>query len=272
MRPTQRFTLITVSLSLASADTTFVAGASRGLGLELARAFATAPGSHVVHATTRSPPHRIGALGRINGVQPHMLDVSNATQVDDVARSVSTSGAAVDLVLHNAGINNGTLEHQMEVNAVAPFRLVEAFMPALLRSQHKRVCIVTSNRGQQYYVRKFRARFNGKRGAKLCRDVAYCAYAVSKGAAHATFRRLEPAWRAKGITAVVLHPGGLATDMNGGLEHCLTRKQAAKSSRRKANECISAAMRAPDIQRICSSLTPADAGKFLDWTRQELAW
>ena len=116
------------------------------------------------------------------------------------ALSSAHGGDAIDLLLHNAGINNGSLERQMEVNAIAPFRLVDALMPALMRSQHKRVCIITSDRGQHYYVRRFQARFNGKRGAKRCRDVPYCSYAVSKGAAHETFRRLEPTWRARGIT------------------------------------------------------------------------
>ena len=256
---------------VAWAETTFIAGASRGVGLELARAFATG-GNSVVHATTRS--RTAGELGTIRGVHVHSLDVTNATQIAGIARGLNSGGDAIDLLLHNAGINNGSLERQMEVNAIAPFRLVDALMPALMRSQHKRVCIITSDRGQHYYVRRFQARFNGKRGAKRCRDVPYCSYAVSKGAAHETFRRLEPTWRARGITAVVLHPGGMATDMNGGLARCLAgmRKAKARGKKGGGGTCVSAAMRAPEIRSVCSSLTPADAGKFLNWRREEMKW
>ena len=262
-------------LTLVSAETVFVAGASRGLGLELARAFATTGGS-TVHATTRSPRSRPGELGTIRGVQVHTLDVVNSTQVADVAGGIVAGGGAIDLLLHSAGINNASMERQMEVNAVAPFRLIEALMPALLRSRNKRICIITSDRGQQHYVRKFRARFSPRSrhgGGRLCKDVPYCAYAVSKGAAHDTFRRLEPTWRARGITAVVLHPGGLATDMNGGLARCPASQQRRPRTRKAGSgTCISAAMRAPDIQRLCSSLTSRDAGKLLNWKREELPW
>ena len=149
-------------IAIASANTTFSAGASRGLGLELARAFTAAGGT--VHATTRSALSHPGALGAIGGVILHSLDVSNVTQVSNLASEWAASGT-IDMLLHNAGINNGTLERQMEVNSVAPFRLVEALMPALLRSQKKRVCIITSDRGQSYYVRRFQERFSGRRGA-----------------------------------------------------------------------------------------------------------
>lgn len=277
--PARRALPISACLSLASAETAFIAGASRGLGLELARSFAAADDKAVVHATTRSPPNRPGTLGSIRGVRPHTLDVTNASQVTDIAARLLASGGAIDVLVHSAGINNGTLERQVEVNAVAPFRLVEALMPALLRSQHRRVCIVTSDRGQHHYVRKFRARFApGSRhgGGRLCHNVPYCAYAVSKGKAHETFRRLEPAWRVKGLTAVVVHPGFLATDMNGGMERCL-REQAKARARKgggggSSSTCTTAAQRAPDIRRLCSSLVPRDAGKFLNWRREELPW
>ena len=266
--------LITLSMTLVTAESTVVVGASRGLGLELARSSAAADPGAVVHATARAKSAH--ALRGIRGVVEHTMDVTNATQVAQVAHRIVAAGSAIDVLIHSAGINNGTMQRQMEVNAVAPFRIVDAFMPALLRSQHARVCIITSDRGQQHYVRKFRARFAPRSrhgGGRLCRDVPYCAYAVSKGAAHDTFRRLEPSWRTKGITAVVLHPGSLATDMNGGMARCVANQQRARASaRRTSDACITAATRAPDIQRLCSSLTPRDAGKLLNWKREVMAW
>lgn len=268
--------LLVLILAFASAEVTFIAGASRGLGLELARSFAavSAPRGKnpTVHATTRSRVQQPGALGSIPGVRVYSLDVANATQVAGMSRAYNAEGGAIDLLVHNAGINNGTLERQMEVNAIAPFRLVQALMPALLRSTGRRVCIVTSDRGQQKYVRKFQARFSGTSrhgGGRLCKDVGYCAYAVSKGAAHDTFRRLEPRWRAQGIVAAVIHPGGLATDMNGGLERCRAFHAARKNT---GSECISAAQRAPDVQRLCASLQPQHAGKLLNWKAEVMPW
>ena len=122
-------------------------------------------------------------------------------------------------------------------------------MPAVLRSQSKRICIITSDRGTRYYVQRFQRRFK-----KGCKDVAYCAYAVSKGRAHKKFREVEPQWRSKGVTAIALHPGGVATDMN------------------KRQGPITAEMRAPDIARVCSTASSREAGKLLNWKHEVMKW
>ena len=59
-----------------------------------------------------------------------------------------------------------------------------------------------------------------------------------------------------------------------GLARCLAgmRKAKARGKKGGGGTCVSAAMRAPEIRSVCSSLTPADAGKFLNWRREEMKW
>ena len=248
MRRVALFAML-VLLRAAASFNSFVVGASRGIGYEVAKYLATnmsSPGD-VVHATARRLPVSIdAAAGRMVW---HTLEVTNQTQIAELAASDVARHGSIDMLIHVAGVNKGSQEEQLAVNAIAPFRIVNALLPAVLRSQSKRICIVTSDRGTKYYVQRFQRRFK-----KRCKDVAYCAYAVSKAAAHDTFRSVEPEWRKQGIRAIVLHPGGVATDMN------------------KRQGPITAEIRAPDVARVCAAATADEAGRLLNWQHEVMKW
>ena len=175
----------------------FVVGASRGIGLELARQYAAL--GWQVHGTTRniSTP---GALGEVRGVTLHALDVTDEAQIGALADA--TDNLAVDVLIHNAGIQTTDRDEAMRVNAEAPFKVVKALLPAVLRSALKTVCLMTSaDAGSRARER----RSKGKLGA----------YGASKLAMNVKFQADEPAWRAQGVTAFLLHPGWAKTDMGG---------------------------------------------------------
>src|SRR5262249_37073049 len=77
-----------------------IIGASRGIGLELARQYANA--GWRVHATTRTPA-RPGPLGALAGdMVLHALEVRDAVQITALVAAVEHEG--IDVLIHNAGV------------------------------------------------------------------------------------------------------------------------------------------------------------------------
>ena len=243
-----------------------VVGGSRGIGLAVARSLA-ANGSWDVHATTRSTSSShgnrfagsardvgIGGAGEglshgelVHAITWHQLEVRNDSQQHALARSLRASQARLELCILSAGVNNGTLEEQLEVNAHAPFRVVEALM-APLRRGGARLCILTSDLGTKKGVRSF-----ARRCARTPNE-SMCAYSQSKLEANKQFRLLEPTWRHAGVVAAAMQPGFVATDMN----HGQGRISAEESAR--------------GVVQVCSHLHKEDSGRFLDWRGNTVPW
>ena len=116
--------------------TVMIIGASRGIGLELARQYAD--DGWRVHATTRTPVQP-GLLGTLAGdVVLHTLDVRHAAQVAALAAAVAQEGIAV--LVHNAGVSGWGMSRDdvMAINADAPIRVAQALLPAVTRSTEKK--------------------------------------------------------------------------------------------------------------------------------------
>ena len=117
--------------------TALIIGASRGLGLGLAKQFCTA-GWQVI-ATVRNPQHA-EALRQIPQVRVETLDMDDAGSVDQLAARLA--GTRLDVLFVNAGVAGpqdklATQATQTEVgqlfftNAVAPVRLAERLLPLM---------------------------------------------------------------------------------------------------------------------------------------------
>jgi NAD(P)-dependent dehydrogenase (short-subunit alcohol dehydrogenase family) len=109
--------------------TVMVVGASRGIGLELARQYAH--DGWRVHATTRTP-EQPGALGTLAGdVVLHALDVRRDEQITALAAAVAHEG--IDVLIHNAGVSGMGMNRQevMAINADAPIKVTEALQGEL---------------------------------------------------------------------------------------------------------------------------------------------
>ena len=125
--------------------TAAIIGASRGIGLGLVRQYAAA--GWRVHATTRSPD-RPGALGAIPGdLHIHELEVTNRTQQQ--ALGTALADEAIDVLIHNAGVYGSGMSTAeiSRINAEAPIEVAEALMDAVLRSEQKKVALITSQVG-----------------------------------------------------------------------------------------------------------------------------
>jgi NAD(P)-dependent dehydrogenase (short-subunit alcohol dehydrogenase family) len=215
--------------------TVMIIGASRGIGLELARQYAAA--GWRVHATTRTPAQP-GVLGAIGGeVVVHALDVRHASQIATLAQAVATEG--IDVLIHSAGVAGRGMdaEEVRRINTDAPLRVAQALLPAITRSREKKLVLVTSQLGA-------RRGYRGSLGL----------YGDSKAALNDAFRAQAPAWGRSGLIAIVMHPGWVRTDMGG------------------AGASLSVEESVRGMRQLIARLTPADHGRFWTWEGREHPW
>ncbi|MGK3142547.1 SDR family oxidoreductase [Pantoea sp. C2G6] len=189
-----------------------IIGASRGIGLAVAQAFAGQ--GWQVSATHRSG---VPAAGNQPEIHWHALDMTQAAAVQQFARQFS--GAQFDAMLINAGIS-GPAHQQLAqssdqelaqlflTNAVAPVRSAEILLPLL--KQNGVLALTSSQLGS----------LNENPQATMP------IYAASKAALNMLSRTLVAAVEAQDGTLLTLHPGWVKTDM-GGESAPLTAEESA---------------------------------------------
>jgi NAD(P)-dependent dehydrogenase (short-subunit alcohol dehydrogenase family) len=174
-----------------------IVGASRGIGLELARQL-SARGDSVV-ATCRTRASALDALS------VRVLDDVDVTS-DESVRSLDARLGELELdvlwvvagVLEHEALDDlelAKVERQLEVNAVGPLRVVHALLPRLGRGA--KIALLTSRMGSMsdntsggaYGYRMSKAALNAA-GVSLARDLA-----------------------PRGVAVALLHPGWVRTDM-----------------------------------------------------------
>jgi NAD(P)-dependent dehydrogenase (short-subunit alcohol dehydrogenase family) len=178
-----------------------VSGANRGIGAEIARQLA-ADHDFLVFAGARNPDD----VAAHQGIEPIRLDVTDQAAVDAAVQAVEAGPGRLDALVNNAGVYGdpvGAAEYDLseahevlEVNAFGPWRLIEALLPLLRKSDAPRVVNVSSGAGQL-------SDMNGGHGA----------YRVSKAALNALTRTL--AWDERDIKVNAMCPGWVRTDMGG---------------------------------------------------------
>ncbi|HEU4980902.1 MAG TPA: SDR family oxidoreductase [Solirubrobacterales bacterium] len=178
-----------------------VSGATRGIGAEIARQLAADHGFSV-YAGARNPDD----IADRDGIVPIRLDVTDQGGVDAARQRIESEAGRLDALVNNAGVHGepaGVADHDLEdahhvleVNTFGPWRLIEAFLPLLRRSEHPRIVNVSSGAGQL-------SDMNGGRAA----------YRVSKAGLNALTRAL--AWDEAGVKVNTMCPGWVRTDMGG---------------------------------------------------------
>jgi NAD(P)-dependent dehydrogenase (short-subunit alcohol dehydrogenase family) len=212
-----------------------IIGASRGIGLELTRQYAT--DGWRVHATTRTP-EQPGALGRIAGdLVLHPLDVRASDQIVSLAAAVASEG--IDVLIHNAGVSGRGMRHKevMEINAIAPIKVIQALLAAVKRGMEKKIVLMTSQLGARYGSTR-------RLGS----------YGDSKAALNDALRQLAPAWGREGLIAIVMHPGWVRTDMGG------------------SGAPLSVEQSVAGMRQVIARLTTDDHGRFWTWNGREHPW
>jgi NAD(P)-dependent dehydrogenase (short-subunit alcohol dehydrogenase family) len=121
---------------------------------------------------------------------------------------------------------------------MAPLKMAETFSAQIGRGKQKTIVTVTSKMGS--------IADNSGGGSYL--------YRSSKAAANMVVKSLAIDLKPFGITAVVLHPGWVKTDMGG------------------PNAMISPEQSVSGMRKVISGLGPADSGKFFAYDGQVIPW
>jgi len=177
------------------ARTILVTGGSRGIGLACARRFA-AQGHRVAVTSSSTPVH-----------EPDLLtlacDVTDPAQVDATVGEVEAQLGPVEVLVANAGITRDSLLVRMseadfcaviDTNLTATWRMAKRVVPGMMKARWGRLVIVSSVGA---YV-----------GAP-----GQANYAASKAGLIGLARSIAREYGPRGITANVVAPGPIDTDM-----------------------------------------------------------
>jgi NAD(P)-dependent dehydrogenase (short-subunit alcohol dehydrogenase family) len=127
-----------------------VTGANRGIGLELVRRLLAR--GDTVEAACRRPGEATEL--RATGARIHGVDVASGASVAAFAHALD--GAAIDLVINNAGVSGDSsprlheLDYEaamrtFETHALGALRVSQAFVPHLRRGAGKKLAHISSN-------------------------------------------------------------------------------------------------------------------------------
>lgn len=228
--------------------TVLITGANRGIGLALTQQYLES-GWQVV-ATCRDPANA-GELNRLkkNFSALDLLTLDVTFPADITSMATHLNGKPIDILINNAGVygqsssyfGNTNTELWLEAfkaNTIAPMKIMEALVDNVAASEKRIIASMSSKMGSMDD--------NGSGGSYVYRSTKAALNAVMVSAAHDL--------KSKGITAVILHPGWVRTDMGG------------------PNGEISSAESATRLRKILASLSPENAGDFYDIDGSIIPW
>lgn len=194
-----------------------VTGGSVGLGKETARALGSAGADILLGARSaesleqaQSDLHAAG----IANVWIHTLDLMDKSSVETFASYAGSLGRPIDILIANAGIMACPLrrdargnEAQLSTNYLGHALLVSQLAPMLTAADRARFVALSSTAHHMSPVILNDLNFTGRPYEK------WAAYGQSKTASSLLAVKVSDALRPKGVTAVAVHPGMIATDL-----------------------------------------------------------
>jgi NAD(P)-dependent dehydrogenase (short-subunit alcohol dehydrogenase family) len=230
--------------------TVFITGSNRGIGLGFVQQYAER-GWNVV-ATCRSPEKadQLKVLAdQYNQIAIEQLDVTDFERIDALAGKYQS----VDILISNAGltpkyktafkrvsgIDWDTARRSMEINAIAPLKLAQAFMGSVAASEQKKIIIISSKGGSFELSPKMPMMYS---------------YRASKAALNMYMYTLAFETPKKGIILTLLSPGQVNT---------MEKSEQYKGI--KIPNMIEVDVSVSKMIKVIDGLTPEDNGKFLDY-------
>lgn len=230
--------------------TVLITGANRGIGLEFVKQYHKA--GYQVIATTRTPlaEGELKTLSEENAdIRLLSLDVTDDKQISGIKAMLKDQ--AIDILISNAGyygpkdetnsfgqVDTNEWLKTLQINTIAPLKLIEALHANILASQDKKIAILSSKMGSM--------EDNTSGGSYI--------YRSSKAAMNAVAKSLSIDLAKDKIKLVTLHPGWVQTDMGG------------------QNALINTETSVKGMRQIIQKLTIRTSGKFLSYDGQNIGW
>ncbi len=192
---------------LLSGRSVVVTGASHGLGLSIATELATSGADVVLVARDKARLREVaeGLQGMATGrIAAHACDVSDATQVEELAATVLETMGGVDTLINNAGIpaprsfqetSFNDWNRVIAVNLSGPFNMARAFWEALVASGRGYVINISGTAGR--------------------RGGTSPAYSSAKFGLTGLTRAIAASGKPYNLRATVLYPGAMDTGWRG---------------------------------------------------------
>ncbi len=214
--------------------TVLITGGNRGIGFAIAEEFLAQ--GHRVAVTARSGAGPEGAM-------TVTADVTDAASLDAAYREVEEAYGPIEVVVANAGITRDTLMLRMsdddfqqvvDTNLTGAFRTVKRAAKGMLKARFGRIVLISSVVG-------------------LYGSAGQVNYSASKAALVGMARSLTRELGSRGITANVVAPGFIETDMTAALPE---EQQRAYRDAIPAGRFASA----QEVARVVTWISSDDAG------------
>jgi len=233
-----------------------ITGSGRGIGLEVARQYAQRGDLVLAGCRTIEQAPGLRRLVEEQGdrVRVVALEVTDAASIAAAVGQAHRHVEGLDVLINNAAINPGDAQvtgpdgqqlldparilDVLRVNAVAPLLVAQAFIGLLRVGVNPRVVNISSGAGSLTYKT----------------DGGDYSYSASKAALNMITRTFAFNVRGDGVTAVVIDPGWVKTDMGGPDAH-LEPQQSAQG-----------------LLTVVDRLTIDDAGRYLSYDGAQLPW
>lgn len=194
---------MTFKTSHIKGTVTIITGASGGIGAACAREFALAGGRVVLVARREEELKRIASeIGDL--ALAINADVASATDMVRVAETTLGAFGRIDTLINNAAViepighfadvTPEDFSRAVDINLKGVYNATHAVLPAMLKQGNGNVLLVSS-------------------GAAHRPVEGWSAYCASKAGAAMLTQTLDLEYRSKGIRALSLSPGTVATDM-----------------------------------------------------------
>ncbi|GAA2042316.1 beta-ketoacyl-ACP reductase [Yaniella flava] len=231
---------------MAQGRSVLVTGGNRGIGLAIAQAF-LAEGDQVA-VTSRSGDGPEGAL-------TVKADVTNMESIDQAFEQIEQVHGPVEVLVNNAGMNNDQLlmrmseedfEQVLDTNLTGSFRALKRATRGMIRLKKGRVIFISSVVG-------------------LYGSPGQINYAASKAGLVGMARSLTRELGSRNITANVVAPGYINTEMTQALDEDLQKqyKQAIPAGRFADPDEVANVVRwlaSDEASYISGAVIPVDGG------------
>lgn len=217
-----------------TARTVLITGGNRGIGYALAEEFIAQ--GHRVAVTARSGEGPVGSL-------TVRADVTDGASLDQAYAEVELALGSVEVLVANAGITKDTLVMRMtdeefdsviDTNLGGTFKVVKRAVKGMLKARFGRIVLISSVVG-------------------LYGSAGQVNYSSSKSALVGMARSLTRELGARGITANVVAPGFIETDMTAALPE-------EQQEQYRKNIPAGRFAQPSEVAKVCAWLASDDAG------------